>query len=500
MEFSKFLFFFALILLVKCRHPILYEINVRPWLYELSKKYGKSITKLKDIPLNEFDYLKENGIDIIWMMGIWQLGPYGLEFDKTIEYYSDFLPDWKEEDVIGSPYAITEYTCNPDIGTNDDLIWLREEINKRKMKLMLDFVPNHTAVDAPIAASNPKLYIRAPEGKKDPERYSDLGFAFGRYSNNADGWKDVIQLNYWEEETRKYMKDNLMTVLSFADGVRFDSSSLVLNDVFVKVWEEELNYWGYKKPQEEFYEYAFREVKSKYPDAILLAEVYEDWETELIYNCGFHYTYNKPLLNSLIGNSSDVNKYFLNTKPEFLAHSAHFVENHDENRVVFSMKDNIEKAKAAGTIAATIGGMVFINHGQWSGYKNKLEVHLRRASDEMEDGGVKLYYRKLMKIIQDPAFTSSNFYYINNKSGEKKDDFIAYLREEGDSYYLIVINYSDSVGCANIPINNIKGTGEGKLFEMINDVEYIRNIESVKNEGLIVCLYPWKVQIFKYNY
>ena len=30
-----------------------------PWLYELSKKYSKSITKLKDIPLNEFDYLKK---------------------------------------------------------------------------------------------------------------------------------------------------------------------------------------------------------------------------------------------------------------------------------------------------------------------------------------------------------------------------------------------------------------------------------------------------------
>ena len=206
------------------------------------------------------------------------------------------------------------------------------------------------------------------------------------------------------------------------------------------------------------------------------------------------------MLNSLIGDSSDVNKYILNTKPEFLAHSAHFVENHDENRVVFSMKDNIEKAKAAGTIAATIGGMVFINHGQWSGYKNKLEVHLRRATNEMEDGGVKLYYKKLMKIIQDPAFTSSNFYYISNKSGDKKDDFISYLREEGDSYYLIVINYSDNAGCANIPINNIKGAGEGKLFEMINDVEYIRNIDSIKKEGLIVCLYPWKVQIFKYNY
>ena len=341
MELQKIFLLFAFILSIECKHPILYEISTRPWLYELSNKYNKPITKLKDIPLEEFDYLRDNGVDIVWMMGVWKLGQYGLDFDRKLDF-SYVLPDITKEDIIGSPYAVVEYTCNPEIGTNEDLIWLKEQLNSRNLKLMLDFVPNHTAVDAPIAATNPKLFIRAPEGKKDPERYSDSGFAYGRYSNNADGWKDVIQLNYWEDETRKYMKDNLMTVLSFADGVRFDSSSLVLNDVFVKVWEEELNYWGYKKPQEEFYEYAFREVKSKYPDALLLAEVYEDWETELIYNVGFHYTYNKPLLNSLIGDSSDVNKYILNTKPEFLAHSAHFVENHDENRVVFSMKDNIE--------------------------------------------------------------------------------------------------------------------------------------------------------------
>ena len=500
MALKNCFFFFILFFLTECKHPILYEINIRPWLYELSKKYEKSITKIRDIPLQELDYLKENGIDIIWMMGVWQLGEYGLEFDKTIDYYSNYLPDWKEEDVIGSPFAITEYTCNKELGTNEDLIWLRLQINERNMKLMLDFVPNHSAVDAPSAEFNPKLYIRAPEGKKDSGRYTNLGYAYGRYSNNADAWKDVIQFNYWEEETRKFMKDNLMTVLNYADGVRVDSSSLVLNDVFVKVWEEELNYWGYTKPKTEFYEEAINEIKLKYPNAILLAEVYEDWETELIYKVGFHYTYNKPLLNSLIGESSDVNKYLLNTKPEFLAHSTHFVENHDEDRVVFSMKGNIEKAKAAGTIAATIGGMIFINHGQWSGYMNKLEVHLRRGAEEMEDGGVIRYYKKLMKIIQEPAFTGLKYSYIDNKTGEKKDDFIAYLREEDKSYYLVVVNYSNTAGCANIPINNIKGNGEVKLFEAIDDVEYIRNADVIKNEGLIVCLHPWQVQIFKYNY
>lgn len=497
MKYQKLILLFTLLFLVDCKHPILYEISTRPWLYELSKKYGKSISKLRDIPLEEFDYLKDNGIEIVWMMGVWKLGKYGLEFDKKSDY-SSVLPDWTEDDVIGSPYAIAEYTCNPEIGSNDDLIWLREQLNSRNMKLMLDFVPNHSAVDAPTATSNPKLYVHAPEGKQDSKRYTDSGLAYGK-DPYFDPWRDVIQWNYWESETRTFMKDNLMTVLSYADGARCDMAHLLLNDVFGKTWAEELNAWGYQKPENEFWEYAFESVKSKYPNAILLAEVYEDWEIELLHKLGFTYTYDKVLLDKLEGSSYDVNDYIHYKTETYWGHSAHFVENHDENRAVFNM-GSIEKAKAAGTIAATLGGMIFMNHGQWSGYRNKLDVHLRRGAEEMEDGGVKKYYQRLMQIIQDPAFTGPNYYFVYNMSGQKKDDFVAYLREEGDSHYLVVVNYSDGSGCANVPIYNIEGNGDHTVHEVVDNVEYIRNVDTIRSEGLTVCLTAWQSQIFKYNY
>ena len=494
---QKLLIFVALLFLIECKHPILYEISTRPWLYELSKKYKKSITKLKDIPLEEFDYLKENGIEIVWMMGVWKLGEYGLEFDKKLDY-SEVLPGWTTDDVIGSPYAIVEYTCNPDIGTDDDLVWLREQLHSKGMKLMLDFVPNHSAVDAPTAKSNPKLYVRAPEGVQNPKRYTDSGLAYGK-DPYFDPWRDVIQWNYWESETRKFMKDNLMTVLTFADTVRCDMAHLLLNDVFGKTWAEELNAWGYKKPENEFWEYAIGEVKAKYPKSIFLAEVYEDWEIELLQKVGFTYTYDKVLLDKLEGSPYEVNEYIHYKTEEYWGHVAHFVENHDENRAVFNM-GSIEKAKAAGTIAATIGGMIFMNHGQWSGYKNKLDVHLRRGADEMEDGGVKKYYERLMKIVQDPAFTSTSYYFVYNMSGDKKDDFIAYLREEGHSHYLVVVNYNVYGGSANVPIHNIEGNGDHVLHEVVEDVEYIRNVDTIRNKGLTVCLSGWQSQIFKYNY
>lgn len=55
-------------------YPTMYEISTRPWLYELSRKYQRNISRLIDIPREEFMQLKSQGVDIVWMMGVWELG------------------------------------------------------------------------------------------------------------------------------------------------------------------------------------------------------------------------------------------------------------------------------------------------------------------------------------------------------------------------------------------------------------------------------------------
>jgi maltooligosyltrehalose synthase len=50
--------------------------------------------------------------------------------------------------VIGSPYAVVDYNCNPELGTNDDIIALKKYLNNMGLKLMLDFVGNHAAIDS----------------------------------------------------------------------------------------------------------------------------------------------------------------------------------------------------------------------------------------------------------------------------------------------------------------------------------------------------------------
>ena len=98
-------------------------------------------------------------------MGLWQVGPYGVQHDRTdaglIEGYKQILPDYETEDAIGSPYSITDYICNKELCPNgdEDLIWLRKKLNEMGIKLMVDFVPNHSALDSPWVDENIDYFV-----------------------------------------------------------------------------------------------------------------------------------------------------------------------------------------------------------------------------------------------------------------------------------------------------------------------------------------------------
>ena len=201
-----------------------------------------------------------------------------------------------------------------------------------------------------------------------------------------------------------------------------------------------------------------------------------------------------------MSSKDDFVEYIKDKQGSFWKDKANFVENHDELRAVHNMGDNYKKAKAAGTIAATIGGMIFMNHGQWIGKKNMLDVHLRRGQDEPVNYEIKSHYQRLNQIIKNKTFRSDNFYYAGVIDGERKDDFIAYIREDEESHYLVVVNFSENEGCANVPIYNLKGRRYTLVYDLLNDVEYIKTYDIVKNQGLKVCLKAWESQIFKYNY
>ncbi len=78
-----------------------------------------------------------------------------------------------------------------------------------------------------------------------------------------------------------------MKILTLADAIRCDVAYQEINDVFEITWPEELSFYNYSKPNFEFWSYAINEAKKIYPNAIFLAESYNDSYNEKLIELGF---------------------------------------------------------------------------------------------------------------------------------------------------------------------------------------------------------------------
>src|SRR5262245_47504505 len=148
------------------RYPSLYQLNTRVRLTERSRDLGRPAT-LDDIPDAELDRLADGGFDWVWMLSVWQTGLAGQQVSRSNrEWRREFeetLPDLREEDIAGSGFAITGYTVHQALGGDAALARLRERLRARGLRLLLDFVPNHTAPDHPWVENHPEYYITGTE-------------------------------------------------------------------------------------------------------------------------------------------------------------------------------------------------------------------------------------------------------------------------------------------------------------------------------------------------
>ena len=144
------------------RYPALYQVNTRVRLTELSQSLGRTAT-LDDIGDTELDRWAALGFDWIWLLGVWQTGPAGQRVSRSQpDWRREFertLPDLRDEDIGGSCFAICSYTVHARLGGDAALARLRERMRSRGLKLMLDFVPNHVALDHPWVEEQPDFFV-----------------------------------------------------------------------------------------------------------------------------------------------------------------------------------------------------------------------------------------------------------------------------------------------------------------------------------------------------
>lgn len=482
-------------------HPHLYEINTWAWLEELSANLGRKIT-LRDVPDSEWDNFSRLGFDLIWLMGVWERSPAGRHFFQTdaasFPSFDRALPGWKLSHIVGSPYSVRRYQPDPRIGSWADLDQVREKLRSRRIGLILDFVPNHTAPDHPWTSSHPENYIRGAldDFRRDPSAFSLLDsdaepilLAHGR-DPYFPPWRDVVQLDYFEPAARAAMLGELREISRHCDGVRCDMAMLVFNDIFARTWASLLA--GRKPPAREFWDEAIASI----PNFLWLAEVYWNCEGQC-HDFGFQFTYDKGLYDALReGRIAEVQER-LRASPESQTGATRFLENHDEARsaAVFGAA----KREAVATLISTLPGMRFYHHGQLDGRKIQLPMPLAFAAPEPVDIETRAFYQRLLNLSNEPVFHSGQWKLLETSSAgdDSSRNLVAYQWLAKGARKVVVVNLASATSQARIRFpDGISPSRQYTFLDQLHDIRYPRDGAEISSQGLYVRLDPFRAHLF----
>ncbi|HEX5482973.1 MAG TPA: alpha-amylase family glycosyl hydrolase [Terriglobia bacterium] len=482
-------------------HPHLYEIDTWAWLEELSARYGRSIN-LGTVPSQEWDKLQQLSFDFVWLMGVWKRSAEGRRITRThpdfFASYDAALPNWTMEDVTGSPYSVQGYVPDPRIGNENDLDAARSELHARGIRLILDFVTNHTAPDHPWVASHPEYYVQGTlaDFRKEPSAFY-LVESNGRARFIARGrdpyfppWPDTAQLNYYNPALREAMLDALREIAQHCDGVRCDMAMLSLNDIFARTWGPLLS--GFRVPRDEFWPAAV----STLPGFTWIAEVYWDLERRL-QRLGLNFTYDKRFYDRLLDAAPQEVRVHLEADSGYQVRCVRFLENHDEKRSaqVFG-KDRLP---AAATLLATAPGMRFYYHGQLEGRKLYLPNPLRRTADEAPDPEIQALYSRLLSITREDVFRQGDWRLLEVRpAGDGSfENLIAYQWRDENALKVIAANLGSASSQGSIALGEeIDPIRRYRLTDQLNGRNFDWQGQDIARGGLFVRLEPFRSHIF----
>ena len=158
------------------KNAVIYQVNTRQY----------SAAGTFDAVTADLGRLQKLGVDILWLMPIHPIGEEG------------------RKGSMGSPYSVADYYgVNPDLGTEADLRELINGAHAKGMKVILDWVANHSSFDNPWITDHKDWYTQDGQGNVVPP--------------NAE-WTDVADLNFDVPEMREGMIDALEYWVREFDG------------------------------------------------------------------------------------------------------------------------------------------------------------------------------------------------------------------------------------------------------------------------------------------
>lgn len=494
------------------RYPVVYEINARLWVRELRAR-GLEAPTLDDVPAEELEALARWGFDAVWLMGVWTVsaGPVAIaRSDPGLRAeYDRVLPGWTEDDVIGSPYAIGDYVASAELGGPAALARFRERLAGLGLRLLLDFVPNHTALDHRLVREEPEVYVRGDEADlaRDPVTFfrapGGVVLAHGR-DPYFPAWSDTAQVDPTRPPGREFLRRTLLALAEQCDGVRCDMAMLILPEVLQKTWGRWLSP---SASRDSFWAETIPQLRGSRPEFLLLAEAYWDLDWRLQQE-GFQFTYDKTLYDRLREGDAERVRAHLRAEETYQDQSARFTENHDEARAAAAFGS--AGARTASVVSWCSPGLRLVHEGQLVGRRVKVPVQLGRRPPELVDEPLRRFYETLLGLVSEPVLKEGRWRPLEVRAAGPGDETArallacAWQPRSGLARgaflgFMVVANLSDREAFGRLAL---AGTGfqAGRRYELIDRCDgarYRREGAELVGSGLFVRLAPRQSHLFE---
>lgn len=365
----------------------IYEVNIRQYTPEGTfRAFAEDIPRLQDM-----------GVRILWFMPIHPIG------------------EKERKGTLGSYYSIRDYTAiNPEFGDKDDFRFVVKKAKEHGMRVIIDWVANHTAWDAVWTETNPEFYLTDEDGNFFPP-VDDWSDVIQLDVNNRDMWKEMIAaMEYW---VREYD----------IDGFRADVAYMVPNEFWIQAREQ------------------LEEIKPLF----MLAEA-EDPELHVAFDMTYAWDYAQTIRDMGAGRATtaDLDDALSRNFERF--EKKHFrmffTTNHDENSWQGSDPDLYgENFKNFAVLSATVWGMPLIYNGQESGLNKQLEF-FEKDEIEWRDYPYQDFYTTLLDL------NTRNQALFNGEIGgdfrkmptDNDENIFAFKRIGHHEQVMVIINFSDN--------------------------------------------------------
>jgi len=372
----------------------MYEVNIRQYTKEGTFKAFEA----------HLPRLKKMGIDILWLMPVHPIGKV------------------ERKGSLGSYYSVSDYRgINPEFGTMADFEQLLDKAHTLGMRVIMDWVPNHTAWDHPWIKEKPDYYTINPKTGK-------ISLPLDR--GNLTDWSDVAELNYDNQNMRREQIADLHFWVDekTIDGFRFDSP----HNVPLDFWKQVAASFAFNK------------------ELLLLGENEDDDFLDAGYfNCFYAWEFVDVLKHIVQDNESvgAIDKYLAENVGRDKRLRIYYTSNHDENSWQGTVFERLGKGHQAGAVlAATIDGMPLLYSGQESATKKRIKF-FERDPIEWGDFPYEKFYTTLFNLKKkNKALWNGNYGGpIVKIPTNQEEDVYAFSRSSQGDKVVVIVNMSNMI-------------------------------------------------------